>query len=301
MINERAKLSRKTINFTPWGLLAPMVFILAFFGLFPFGYVLYLSLHKWNLFAKDSAITWTGLNNYRQLVFDADFLTSLGKGVQFAVIAVTIEMVLGFFLAQLLMQDFKGRGFFRTIHALPLTLAPISIGAVWRLMSLPGLGALAYFLNKIGINFNIGASSTQAFLAVVLMDIWHWTPFITLTFIAGLSALPKEPAESAMVDGANKFQIIRHITLPLLRPIILTVIFIRMMDALRVVEEVWMLTAGGPGNATRFAGLHIWRIVLPKADYGYGGAISVILLYIIIVLSWLLLTVIQSASKRVEG
>ena len=96
------------------------------------------------------------------------------------------------------------------------------------------------------------------------MDIWHWTPLVTLTMLAGLAALPKEPFEQAQVDGANKFQIFWHITLPLMKPVILTTVFIRLMDALRTVDEVWMLTGGGPAAATRYIGLYIWRDRVPQ-------------------------------------
>ena len=136
------------------------------------------------------------------------------------------------------------------------------------------------------------------------MDIWHWTPFVTLTMLAGLTALPKEPVESAMVDGANRWQILRHITLPLLRPVILTTVFIRVMDALRTVDEINMLTnGGGPGTSTRTIGIHIFRVVFPQTDYGYGSAMSLLTLYITIVACWLLfvsLTQIRRASGAIH-
>ena len=120
------------------------------------------------------------------------------------------------------------------------------------------------------------------------MDIWHWTPLVTLTLLAGLSSMPKEPFEQAQIDGANRFQIFWHITLPMLKPAILATVFIRLMDALRTVDEVWMLTGGGPGAATRYVGLYIWRVVFPKTDYGYGSAMSLLTLYLTIVMCWLL-------------
>ena len=120
------------------------------------------------------------------------------------------------------------------------------------------------------------------------MDIWHWTPLVTLTLLAALSSLPKEPFEQAQIDGASRFQTFWYITLPLLRPAILATVFIRLMDALRTVDEVWMLTGGGPAAATRYIGLYIWRVVFPKTDYGYGAAMSLITLYLTIVLCWLL-------------
>ena len=283
---------------TAWGLLAPTLIVLGFAGLLPFFYVLYVGFFDWNIFAKASGLVWAGLDNYRELVFDSEFLAALRRGALFTFFAVSIEMILGFVLAQLLMSEFPGKGFFRAIHALPLTVAPIAVGAVWKLMTNPGLGPLPYFLRRLGIDYNIGVPGPQAFATTVLMDVWHWTPFVTLTLLAGLSSLPREPFEQAMVDGANRWQILRYISLPMLRPVILTALFLRIMDALRIVDEVWMLTGGGPGTSTRYVGIHVWRVVFPKTDYGYGSAMSVLLLYFTIVLCWLLMTAITQARRE---
>jgi multiple sugar transport system permease protein len=265
----------------------------------PFIYVVYVGFHDWNLDSKVRGMVWSFANNYRKLVFDTDFLFSLGRSVLFTFSTVSISMCLGLLFATLLSKSFKGRAIFRTIHALPLTIAPIAVGATWRVMIVPGLGIAWYGLKKMGIDFNIGTNVTHAFLATILMDVWHWVPFITLTFLAGLSALPTEPFESAMVDGANRWQIFINITLPLLRPVLLTALFLRIMDALRIVDEVWMLTQGGPGMSTRYLGIHIWRVVNRILDYGYGSAISVLVLYITIVLCWVLITFITRSEEGV--
>jgi multiple sugar transport system permease protein len=227
----------------------------------------------WNVFSATGRPIWAGANNFRRLVFDNDFLGSMGRTMLFTALVVASELVLGFFLAQALVKDFPGKTFFRTIHALPLMVAPIAVGATWRLMTVPGFGIVPFYLDRwLGIDYNIGRYAGHAFATTLLMDIWHWTPFVTLTMLAGLSALPKEPMEQALVDGANRFQVLRHLTLPMMMPVIITTSFIRIMDAFRIVDEVYLLTGGGPGNATRFIGIHIWRVVFPNTDYGYGSA-----------------------------
>ena len=145
-------------------------------------------------------------------------------------------------------------------------MAPIAVGATWRLMTTPGLGIIPYLSRQAGsaIDLSIGRYRHQAFTTTVVMDIWHWTPLVTLTLLAALLSLPKEPFEQAQIDGANRCQIFWHITLPMIRPAILATVFIRLMDALRTVDEVWMLTGGGPGAATRYVGLYIWRVVFPE-------------------------------------
>jgi multiple sugar transport system permease protein len=276
-------------NKVGWLLLAPTLVLLGVFGILPFLYVLFLSFHQWNPFGAnpDRFLIWG--DNFRRLVFDTEFLLSIWVTLKFAVFAVLSEIVLGYLLAQLFMREFPGRGFFRTIHTLPLIVAPIVVGSVWRLMTTPSIGIIPHYLDAwFGYEMNIGSNATAAFVVTVIMDIWHWTPLVTLTLLAALLSLPKEPFEQAQIDGANRFQIFWHITLPLLKPALLATVFIRMMDALRTVDEVWMLTGGGPGAATRYVGLHIWKVVFPKTDYGYGAAISVIVLYLTLVLCWML-------------
>lgn len=286
-------------NKTGWLMLAPTLLILGTFGIVPFIYVLFVSFHQWNPFGASHEMVYNGAANFRRLVFDKEFLLSVGLTLKFAFFAVGSEVVLGYFLAQLLMKDFPGKSVFRTIHTLPLIVAPIVVGSVWRLMTTPSIGIIPHFLhNWFGYDMNIGRDANVAFVLTVIMDLWHWTPLVTLTLLAALLALPKDPFEQAQIDGANRRQIFWHITLPMIRPAILATVFIRMMDALRTVDEVWMLTGGGPGAATRYLGLHIWKIVFPKTDYGYGSAISVIVLYLTLVMCWILYVALVAPRQK---
>jgi multiple sugar transport system permease protein len=243
---------------------------------------------------------YAGLNNYRRLVFDDPFLKSLLLTFKFATYAILFQLVIGYLLANLLAIDFPGKSIFRVIHTIPLMIAPLAVGATWRLLTIPGFGPVPHYLDHwFDFEYSISANATQAFWTTVVMDVWHWTPFVTLTMLAGLVSLPKEPLEQALVDGANRLQVFWYIKVPLLRPIILSTVFIRLMDALRTVDEVWMLTGGGPAASTRYTGLYIWRIVFPKTDYGYGSAMSLLTLYFTIVISWLLYTSI-GAQRRGE-
>lgn len=288
-------------NRVGWLMLSPTLIILAIAGFLPFIYVAWVGFHDWNIFGagERSEMVWAGVNNYRRLVFDPDFLNSLFLTLRFTAFAVVSELILGFLLAQLLTRDFPGKNLFRIVHTIPLMIAPLVVGAIWRLLTIPGLGPLPFVLaNNFGLDYNIGRDANQAFLTVLLMDIWHWTPFVTLTMLAGLSSLPREPIEAAQVDGASRLQIFRFITLPMLMPVILTTLFIRIMDALRIVDEVNMLTnGGGPGTSNRFIGLHIYREVFPSTDYGYGSAMSLLVLYITIVIAWLLFTAMNREKR----
>ncbi len=282
-------------------MLTPTLVILAIVGFLPFIYVLVIGFFDWNAFSNQLGMQWAGVNNYRRLVFDEAFLDSLWRTGLFAFSAVGIEMVLGFLLAQTLVNNFPGRAIFRTIYVLPLIIAPIAVGATWRLLTIPGFGPIPYYLDKwFDIDFRLATFANQAFMAVIFMDVWHWTPFVTLTLLAGLTAIPKEPLEQAQVDGANRWQVFLYLTIPMMMPVLLTVLFIRLMDALRIVDEVFMLTSGGPGTATQFIGIYIYRVVVPKTDYGYGSAMSLLVLYLTIVLCWLLFIALSHVGKQKE-
>lgn len=284
---------------TGWLLLAPTLFILFITGFLPFIYVLIVSFFDWNTFALNPDPHFTGVNNFRRLMFDEAFLNSIWLTLKFTFIVVLSELIISFFLAKMLMRTFPFKGFFRTIHTLPMMIAPIAVGATWRLMTIPGLGPIPHYLQSwFGIDYILSRFPDQAFATIVIMDIWHWTPLVTLTLMAGFSNLPKDPIEQARIDGAKEYQIFWDIILPLMKPVLLTTIFIRLMDALRTVDEIWMLTGGGPGSSTRLIGLHIWRVVFPKTDYGYGSAMSLLTLYITIVMCWFLYVTMTGLKEK---
>lgn len=292
-------MNKSNSNRLGWILLSPSLLILGIAGLAPFFYVIYVGTLRWNIFSKERGKFFVGVQNYRDLVFDSMFLGTLNRTLFFSFLVVSIELVLGFILALSLMKDFKAKTFFRTIYILPVVVAPIAVGATWRLMMAQGHGPIPYLLNKFfGWEFNTGASTTQAWIAILLMDIWHWTPFVTLTLLAGLLAIPKEPIEAASVDGANRVQMYRYLILPMLLPVILITVFIRVMDSLRSMEDVYMLTNGGPGNSTTFVGLHIFRTVFGKQEYGYGSSMSLIVLYFTIVICWLLFNALTGKESK---
>ena len=157
-----------------WILLAPTLLILGLFGVVPFIYIVWLSFHQWNPAAVNPEIVFIGADNFRRLVFDAGFLSSLGVTLTFVFFAVVSELIIGYFLAQAFMKEFPGKAFFRTIHTLPLIMAPIIVGSVWKLMTTPSIGIIPHLLDSwFGFELNIGQSAVAAFTVVVIMDIWH--------------------------------------------------------------------------------------------------------------------------------
>lgn len=276
-----------------WEFLSPTLGLLFFLGVFPILYVIYLSLFRYSLFSV-VGMPYIGLDNYRRLFSDPVFLYSLGVGLRFAVTTCVIQIFFGLVLALFLARNFTGKGLLRGVMSLPIAVAPVAIGSVWILLTNVEVGPLPYLAKKIfGIQYNIGLNAGQAFLTVVIMDVWHWTPFVTLAFLAALTMRPQEPLEAAKIDGASSWQIFRYVTLPFLEPVLITVILIRVMDALRIYDEVRILTDGGPGSATRFVSIHIAKMVVSQARYGYSAAMSAFVLYLTVVICWLLFILVS--------
>ena len=280
------------IGFRAWFLLIPAMVLLVFTGLVPFFYALYIALNRYILVSATAPMKYIGLNNFRTLVNDIEFTSSFLRGVAFSAACVLVQLWLGLGVAFILFRGFKGISLFRVILCLPLAIPPIAIGSMWKLMMNPGIGPVPYLLRKVGILYDYTGNAFQAFVTTILMDTWHWTPFVALVLLAGLSAIPRETIESAEVDGASPWQMLRYVYLPLIKHECLLVILLRFMDAFRIFDEVWMLTTGGPGSATRYLSISLYTLILKGWDMGYGAAISLVFLYVIIVLSWILFKVI---------
>ena len=233
-----------------WILFSPSLLILGAAGLFPFIYVIYVGAHSWNVFSKERGAVFIGLQNYRELVFDSPFLGALSRTLLFSVLVVSIELVLGFLLALSLLKDFRGKTFFRTIYTLPIVVAPIAVGTTWRLMFAQGNGPIPFVLEKaLHWNVNTGTSTTQAWIAIILMDVWHWTPLVALLGYAGLRSIPDAYYQAARIDGASKFAVFRYIQLPKMRGVLMIAVLLRFMDSFMIYTEPFVLTGGGPGNA----------------------------------------------------
>ena len=267
----------------PYLLLIPTMAILLLFTVYPLGYSIFLSLHSWDLGAPKEMMKWVGFSNFSRAFTDINFWMSLKNTLIFVVFAVLGEFVLGFSLALLVVKR-KNNPFARLITVirplilLPMIVTPVVVGLMWRLLYNYELGMVNYFLGFFGIGPQSWLTNLKIVLPVVILtDIWEWTPFMFLIFMSGLSALPAAPLESAKVDGASFFQVIRHITLPLLSPLILVAVMIRGIDVIRIFDLVYVMTAGGPGNATETMSLFGYREAFMKSSLGYGSAVALIL------------------------
>jgi multiple sugar transport system permease protein len=239
-----------------------------------------------------------GLTHYAALPSDALFRAGLSNTFVFALSAVSGQMVLGLLLALLCSKVTRGRVLYRAIFILPILIPGIVIGAIWKLMLNFDFGLVNQTLGLIGIAPHdwLGASET-ALLSVVLVDIWHWTPFCFLLFLAGIESLPQDVFEAARIDGATSWQEFRFVTLPLLVPTLIVTFAFRLVLAFKVFDEVYLLTSGGPGTSTEVVSFTLYQRFFTEDRIGYGSAMSVAVIFIVS----LLLVVALSARKRSDA
>jgi multiple sugar transport system permease protein len=275
----------------PYLLIAPTLAVLLALSIYPLIYAVKVSLQT----DSGAGVRWS-LQNFTRLAADDFFRSALAHTIIYTIIALTFEFLLGLGLAVLLNRVMRGRSLFRAALLVPMMLPPVVVGVVWRLMLNPNFGAINGTLKGVGLNTEAltwTASPTLAFASVIMVDIWQWTPFMFLILLAGLQAIPEEPYEAALIDGSSAWQTFRHITLPLLKPAILIALLLRTMDLLRVFDQIFILTEGGPGSATETVSLYIYRTAFRFSDFGYAAAMSFVLLILTNVISLLYIRLLQ--------
>lgn len=275
----------------PFLFIAPTVVVLLALSIYPLFYAIKVSFQT----TTGQQVVWS-LQNFTRLVSDKFFLAALSHTLVYALLALTFEFLLGLGLAVLMNQALRARSFFRAMLLVPMMLPPVVVGVVWRLMLNSNFGAINGTLKRFGINtaaLTWTASPNLAFASVIVVDIWQWTPFVFLVLLAGLQAIPQEPYEAAVIDGSSAWQTFRYITLPLLRPAILIVLLLRTMDLLRVFDQIFILTEGGPGFATETISLYIYRTAFRFSNFGYAAAMSFVLLIITNIISMFYIRLLQ--------
>ena len=237
-----------------------------------------------------------GLENFRDLIgSDEKFYVAVAHTALFMAVVVPIEFLLGLFIALWIDRQFTGRRLVLTILMIPTMIAPVVVGMIWRFFLMPSFGVLTIYLNRIGLfeETSVFSGAVTAMGALMIIDIWEWTPFIMLIMLAGLSAMPAAPIEAATIDGASRWQILRHIQLPLLRPLIVIALMLRAIDASKIFDTIHVLTGGGPGNATEVIATYAYRTNFLKWDLGYGAALCLVLAFASLILAALFYKIVS--------
>jgi multiple sugar transport system permease protein len=241
-----------------------------------------------------------GLLNYRELLgHDPKFFAAIWKTLLFVAIVVPIEFSLGLAIAWYINQEFRYRRLVITLIMLPTMVAPVVVGMIWRYLLMPSFGLLTYYLHQVGFftESSVFSGATTAFAALMIIDVWEWTPFMMLIMLAGLTAMPEEPIEAANLDGAKALQVLWHVQIPYLRPLIVFALLFRSIEASKIFDTVYVLTGGGPGNATEVISVFAFRTTFIKWDLGYGAAICLVLALFSVIAAALFFKI---ASRKVE-
>ena len=278
-------MSRSLANrMTPYMFMAPAVIIMAIALLYPLGYMVWGSFRDWNPSQSIGEAEFVGLKNYAFLWSDPNFHESLGVTLRFAFFVVTIEMVVGVGLALLLDRNIRGMSVLRTMFILPMMIAPVVVGLMWRYMYHPTVGTFNRALEGLGFP-SVDWLGQHALTSVIIADIWQWTPFIFILALAALQSLPRSALEAARIDGATAWQQIWFIKLPLMMPVLIVTGLLRLIDAFKVLEVILVLTEGGPGLSTEILALRISRTATEFRELGVAAAMSNYLLIILLLLT----------------
>lgn len=279
-----------------WLMASPSLALLFVVILFPVFWAFFTSLHDYTLI-NPNFDTFTGTGNFINAVEDGEFRHSLRLTAMFVVGVVLLEFALGFMVALALNKVERFKAIYYAILLCPLLMNPVIVGLIWRMFLHPNLGIVNYLLSVIGISpVNWLGSTSVAIWTIILVDIWHQVSFMIVLLLAGLSALPKEPYEAARVDGASPLQCFWRITLPLMRPVIIVTLLIRLIFAVKTYDLIYIMTRGGPGVSTDFISYFIYRTAFVSLNIGEASAMSIILLGIILALTLYLYRYMRSLA-----
>ncbi len=268
----------------PW--IAPLLALLILFTIYPLFYNVWLSFHEYAPFKR--RLEYVGWSNWATLLEDARFWSSVSVTFVYFAIVLSVQLVLGMLIALLLDSDAPGYGVLRALLTLTLVVPPAITGMMFLLLQDPEFGVFTYVLEAVGIldgQSPILATASTALIGVMVADVWQWTPFMVLIFLAGLRSLPPEPYEAAMLDGASALQTFLRITLPLMSKVIAVAVLIRGIDVFRMFDYVFVMTSGGPGTSTYVLSLYSWQQTFSFIKWGYGASISLVSLVIILVVA----------------
>ena len=263
-----------------YGLLGPAVVYVGGVALVPVLFTLWLSFRRQLPIFGISR--FVGLGNYHYLLTDGRFWAAVAHTMCFVVFSVALELALGIAVALLLNQKFPGRGVARAVILIPWAVPGVVTARFWELIFNSDYGVLNYLL---GANINWLGDPHWAMLGAILADVWKTTPFVVLLVLAGLQIIPDDLCRAARIDGANAWQVFRHVTLPLLMPVILLVLLFRTMDAARMFDLIFVLTGGGPANQTETLMIYAYNLLYRTLQFGYGSAVAVATFLLIFTLS----------------
>lgn len=283
---SRSRFARKFADLVSrWAFMVPAAVLLLAVLAYPIFYTIEISFSRFDL-ATFSAVEWVGWDNYTQVLDDYRFWESMKVTVVYLVFALPLQIVLGFGIAFLINAEWRGRNVVRALFIIPMVVAPVVAGGLWRMILDPLWGIVNYVLGLVGLEpLDWFGDPTLAMAALIIIDTWRWTPFVILTATAALLALPRDVFEAAEIDGANWWSKLWSITLPLLVPIIAATFVVRWLGAVKMFDIALAATYGGPGGATNVINLFIYEEAFRSLRFAESAAMAVIILVVTMVLT----------------
>jgi multiple sugar transport system permease protein len=284
-----------------WLLVSPAVTVLLVMTIGPAIYLLYSSFFSFTLLAPTKV--FVGLQNYGQLLTDEVIRQGFLLTLLFVTVAVSLETVVGMLLALALAPRTLGNSVASTLLLLPFAMTPVVSALLWRELLNPNYGWVDYYLQQVGVidePIEWLSSPITAWVALIGLDVWQWTPFVALILMAGLQGLPNEPREAAAVDGANGWRLFWYVTFPLLRPFVAIAVLLRVVEAFKTFATVKVLTNGGPGTSTEIINLTLYRVGLQNFEIGAAAALGMVFLFLLLIIVSQLLRVIGRNTDLIE-
>ncbi len=273
----------KTQNNAAWLLVLPVFVLVAFSAVIPLVTVVNYAFQ--DIFGPNDRV-WVGVDWFREVLADEDLQGALLRQLVFSLTILLIEIPLGIALALAMPARGWAASLSLVLMALPLLIPWNVVGTIWQIFARGDIGLAGWGLNRLGLGYNYTNDPWDAWLTIVVMDVWHWTPLVALLCYAGLRAIPDAYYQAAAIDGASRWSVFRFIELPKMRGVLLIAVLLRFMDSFTIYTEPFVVTGGGPGNATTFLSIHLAKIAVGQFDLGPAAAISIIYFLIILTLSF---------------
>jgi len=283
-------MATKTENQKGWLFVLFVVVLVAFNALIPLMTVVNYSVQET---FGNNVFFWSGLTWYEQVLHSERFHAALGRQFAFTAIILAIEVPLGLAIALTMPKRGIWVSVCLVLMALPLLIPWNVVGAMWNIFALPDIGLLGYGLNALGFDYNFTQQPFSAWATLILMDVWHWTSLVALLAYAGLRSIPDAYYQAAKIDGAGPWAVFRHIQLPKLNRVLTIAVLLRFMDSFMIYTEPFVLTGGGPGNATTFLSIDLVKIALGQFDLGQAAAMSLIYFLMTLLVSWVFYTLMM--------
>ncbi|MWB76840.1 ABC transporter permease subunit [Pseudooceanicola sp. 216_PA32_1] len=287
----------KTVNHKAWFLVLPVMVLVSFSAVIPLMTVVNYSVQ--DTFGNNQFF-WAGLEWFQEMLAEERMWNALGRQILFSAIILAIEVPLGIFVALNMPKSGFWSSFCLVLMSLPLLIPWNVVGTIWQIFGRVDIGLLGYTLESIGIDYNYTQDTFAAWVTIVVMDVWHWTSLVALLAFAGLKSIPDAYYQAAKIDQASRWKVFRYIELPKMAGVLMIAILLRFMDSFMIYTEPFVVTGGGPGNATTMLSIDLVKMALGQFDLGPAAAFSIMYFLVILLISWVFYTVMTNLDRR-EG